>query len=749
MKRLGGLGVYLTAALYMGLCPGTLTAQAPPSDTLKGISTAASADSAVPDEKNKENIRDLDKIVVIDKKMKRLPVTERFHTPASSPGIEVLTQEDIEAMGANDIYNVFERALGMGIARQGSRIHNWVQGRGGEKSALGIILDGVYMPATEAQRVLGDLPTEMIQSIRIIRDASIVSMGPLMSPGSNSAGAANQGFIVIETKRTDEKQWKTGEATVGYGSYNQLKVNGFYGQTFDENAGRFGIGYNKSRNDAKKDRFGDWNNAYDANTFLMNGGFSFWKITADLSLFYINSSRDIQRYQEDDGVFGTAVWQYDPMNTRVATLALTGKWNNQHTTQLSGGYTDAIGTGCFDNADVTVDAIVYDRINVSVDTVQANDTTILVYDTTLVNDTIKISRDTIIQQSPRESKDRATEFNLLHTWTIKNGSMNNAFKAGIQMVRWFQQTETRLDETAYPKEENIYGFYLSDELAVSDHLLFDIGGRVDKRYIVKGGTSRSSSGSTIKVDDDTWGSDAYSASLGAVYNFSVKYGVSVRFGLNNTPTPNTLVTVDDKDLDPEIRLKYELGVNINPFEYLNFIATGYYYGINNAKLQVSSINIPVENYPEETVSVGVYGLNDQVSRYGLEFSLQGRNIGPFGYNAGLTLFGSSDSTTETTNPRYKLSAGGDFSHKGFFASVNILKVPDYDVIAWRTNELFPVGDYMVLNASAAYSFNKHLRLRLYVKNLTDEKYTTNYKGVGYGYFYDIGAIYGAEFRISL
>jgi hypothetical protein len=69
----------------------------------------------------------------------------------------------------------------MSVTRQGSRVNNFSQNRGG---SVAFLVDGVYLTGTQAQRVVGDIPVGMIDSIRFIRDGSVLSILPVMGFGS-------------------------------------------------------------------------------------------------------------------------------------------------------------------------------------------------------------------------------------------------------------------------------------------------------------------------------------------------------------------------------------------------------------------------------------------------------------------------------------------------------------------------------------------------------------------------------------
>ena len=670
-------------------------------------------------------VRNVQEVVVSAKKVEKkpekpqrsvasenaLPAAERFSSPASASGVEVYTQEDIEKMQPSDVYGIFERALGLMISRQGSRIHNWVQSRDGGNSNLGIIIDGVYIPATAAQRILGDIPVEMIESIRIVRDASILTMGPLMAPGSTYAGSANQGFIIIETKKTPQDKDHTTQATVGYGTYNSKKLVVFHGEKIG-NIGSFGVGYAKKKNDSKVDRDGDWNNAYDGNTYLVNGQLlDIGPISANGLVLYNRAKREIQRYQLADGTFHSAAWTYDPMNTKVFTLGITGKWTKNQITQLSAGYNDVYGMGYYDTMDST---------------------------------------DTKTYVAGKASRDKALEGNLYHTWIFRKASITNSLKFGGQYVNWYQRTEGKTEDDA--SIEDMYGLYATDQISVTRALSFDAGYRLDKRYIVQGGSKYTEDGKTVKLSDDTWANDGHSVSVGGAFDPAKQLDVTARFSFTNSPTSDQLYTVNDKSLPSEKRLKYEAGVTSELIDALGMTVTGYYYDIHDAKVQATgsngkSLSIKVwDTSLEDSASIPIYDCESRLARYGMEMSVFGRNIGPFGYQLGLTLARSNDSADNAKIPKYKLSGDLSFASHGFSADLNMLRMPRY---ASSMNDEY-VGNYFVFNVTLAQQIGDHFKASVYGKNVTNEKYTGYYKTYPMvaGYYYEVGALYGVDLSVN-
>ncbi|SER83347.1 hypothetical protein SAMN04244573_04415 [Azotobacter beijerinckii] len=167
-----------------------------------------------------------------------IPAYQRFALPRSVAAVQTLERADIEALRPRDVSDLIEGSLGMSIGRQGAR-------------------------------VLGDLPVEMIDSVRFLRDASVITISPLMDFGSANAGSPNQGFILIETRKSGPGK-DGGELKTSYASYDTRKTLGFLGDSWLDGRLTLGGGYQRSESNGKP----NWNMAYAADTWLANAG---WK----------------------------------------------------------------------------------------------------------------------------------------------------------------------------------------------------------------------------------------------------------------------------------------------------------------------------------------------------------------------------------------------------------------------------------------------------------------------------------------
>ena len=620
---------------------------------------------------------------------------EFLEVPVSASGIQLVTAREIEVLRPKDVYDLLQTTLGLTISRQGSRINNWVSGRGAGNNSMGIILDGVFLSSNEATRILGDLSLGVIESLRIVRDASLVTLGPV---SSGNSGSPNQGFIIITTK--NGKETLGTQVTASYGTWNTIEANIFHGEAISDKI-NFGVGYAKSKNDDKVDKLGNWNNANDGNLFWTNLNYTGNKVMFKGSFLYNHAKRDIQRYQEADGTWGTAAWSYDPRNTLHGGLDISVLWNNQHTTEVSFGISRDDGKGWYHSTSRTDYFI-----------------------------------DTLIVAAPREFKDRASTANILHTYSTNR----NTLKAGSQMIYNYQLTEGRTT----PGSNYKFGFYASDEFKLISGLTVDGGARLDKLYIKEGTEKYTDDGVTTKTKSHMWDNDAWTVSFGANWSQLSLLSVSARTSMTKTPTPSSMSTKNNESLPDEEWTKFEMGTVFSLCNELKFNVTGYYYDVKNAKTQAVD---DAGNYLTLTTTDGdvitVYDATQKLSRKGFEAMVEGAVLKYFNYNIGYSYFSSSLASEDTTMARYKLTGKINLHKDNFGADLSMVRVPQY----WSNNA--EVGDYTLWNANVSLDVSEMMRVSMFARNLTDQKYATRYKGVGSGYFYDIGAVYGIELRLRL
>lgn len=633
----------------------------------------------------------------------------RFALPKSVEAVQTFTQQDIEALRPRDVSDLIESSLGMSIGRQGARVHSFSYNRGDKVS---IILDGVYLTQTESQRILGDLPVEMIDSIQFLRDSSVITISPLMDFGAANSGSPNQGFIVINTRKSGPGK-EGGEIKTSYARYDTQKRLGFIGDTWMDGRLSMAAGYQRSESNGKP----KWNMAYDADTWLASAGWNSPSFVGSGSFYLNKASREIQRAEgtyngttrypvsgpTPKGVMDKNIWKYKPMDTRVISINLAKHWNDTHTTALTYGWTEAKGT-------------------------QYAYTT-----TTDKSSTVG-----------KRGKDRAIEWNLSHT--IKTAT--DTFKFGGQTVEWYQLTEGQTN----PREEKVYGLYSTLEHRFTSNWSVDLAARVDRKHIIKGGDKYLSNGFKTQISNDEWTDKATLFAIGTAWQINPVWRISGRYSFNKTPTPDTITTRNNENLPAEKRHRYELGINAHFNRAFQASVTPFYYVIHNAKVSDGSItkdvngNTIVDEYGDET-SVTVYRAASQILRKGLETSLKGQFEGynsSWDYELGWTYFDDSEEDGKNGNevPTNKYNARLNWRHGPWHASVSAVRVDPYKSYDYT------VGDFTTLNMNVARTFDHGVTVALFGQNMLGKHYGTNNKGfpatANWGVVRDVGATYGME-----
>jgi len=102
------------------------------------------------------------------------------------------------------------------------------------------------------------------------------------------------------------------------------------------------------------------------------------------------------------------------------------------------------------------------------------------------------------------------------------------------------------------KEEEGFGYYITDEYRVNQKLTLDAGARIDRRH-------------TIKQNDpqfnDTWAKNNTSFAFGGAYRFNPIYKLTSRFSYSKQPPYDWLLKIDpSKSFDSDMRKKYEIGI---------------------------------------------------------------------------------------------------------------------------------------------------------------------------------------------
>lgn len=286
------------------------------------LALVAVSGSGAEENKESKGSYGLEEIVVSGKKGVREPVASRYWVPESSTlQTEVFTREDIEAIHPETVFDVLQFAPGIEYTYQGRRQFDFTNMRG--QGSLGLIIDGTYIPTGSfTQRILATFPMDTVDSIRIVRDATALTLGPLTNFGSGN-GSSNQGFIIIKTKRAAKLE---GGFVASYGSFKTDKEHVYQGAKISDFDYRLAYTHQESEGKA------NWFNGMRNNAFTFHAGYSGKAFNGDVLYFTSRGMREMQRGEDYSGKLSNQRWWYDPMVSTLIGVNLSKPWTPTQTT---------------------------------------------------------------------------------------------------------------------------------------------------------------------------------------------------------------------------------------------------------------------------------------------------------------------------------------------------------------------------------------------------------------------------------
>lgn len=612
------------------------------------------------------------------------PANSPYRLPVSSQAATwLITQQEIEALQPRDIFDVLSCAPGVQLAFQGRKGMNFLSSRGGGTFIGGtnfaVMVDGVSLPWTQTSRVLANFPVDNIESIRVVRDASILTLGPLS--GLGSIGAAVQGFIIIKTRTPAKAET---DFKLRYGNLNRAKIYASHGNSL-ENTHYF-LSYNKYH-DGGRD---DWNNSSDTDSVLLKGGYAAHGLTADISLYHDWATRETMR-SLDISRTSDSKWVYDPLNTLMISANVAKAWNRTQTTSL-GLYMGR------------VEADLHQR---------------------------SFARPAAYNLE--EQEETSLQAALRHIITTDN----NTLHLGGQAIFW----ETPTGEFYYPgiaRREQLYSLYVFDEYALNQSWSLDGAVRADLKHVSKGLNKYGPTEATpSQLIEDEWAEPSYSAALGAAYRINDNWRLSFKTSYVVQGADQYLETADGKSLDTETQWRNEAAVAAHFNRYLRAAFTLFRYDLSNTKQVVGSTTIGEEvvnvygnaDVARQGVELDLSGalpvvpLNYRVS-YSYQSSDNDKDNDAIPHHlVSLALGYAQDPVSANLIVRYV----SPYDSNQF--SVN--------------NIYYEIGDYTRLDANISYDFeiNKvRMRATLFGQNLTDERYQSRlgWEDVGLTFGMELG-----------
>ena len=407
---------------------------------------------------------------------------------------EVITRETIDAFNPSDIYDVLQYASSVFIQRQGRKSPAFVKVRGNR--SLGIIIDGIYIPSAVTSRILGMLPVEAIERIRIVRDSASLNLGPLPNGTSGLLGGDDAGYLVIETRLP--KKSVGGTLLFQTESYERNHVNAMIGTLSESGYLNLFADYDRSEGDDA------WTTGFEKRSLYAKGGLFLGNLSFDVQAFATDSSKELQR-STSPGV-SDARWEYDPMEIGELAARLA--------------YDSDIGTTALTYA--------HSKVRTELQQEKWSDPT---------------------YHSIELQKEEFDHIRLDHAKAFDTHTL----RAGIEGVRWHTPTGEYF-YTGWEKKEYTLGAFVQDEWHEGDWS-FDAGLRVDKTWQKIGyeqiGSTR------VRIEDE--GLDPVMAlALGTRWNYSDSAALYLRTRLSSQNAPE-VETVDGGDLSSSTRWNLETG----------------------------------------------------------------------------------------------------------------------------------------------------------------------------------------------
>lgn len=637
--------------------------------------TAHAADQAA-----KEEIHELQQIGT---KATRIgePVTSPYAVPESSKlQTEVYTKEDIEALKPETVWDVIQQAPGMEVTFQG-RQHMYIANmRGG---SYGIILDGVYI--NQADRILASLPVDSIESVTIIRDAMVVTLGPLTNFGAGN-GSSNQGFIVIKTKRSSKPE----VGLVGaYGSFNYHRENIYAGEK------RGGFDYRLSYENNGTDGKSGWNMANHNDSILFRGGYTSPFINADLLWYKSWGMREMEwglvliPTNPNFGRLAESDMNMNKLNSDLIALTIEKPWSKSQTTTIQ---------------------YAYNRLAIEVSEVDQNS--------------------------------QGHNVSLRHAANWKN----NILKLGGQFLAYINPDGVAPNFRR--SDEEMYSAFITDEYRMFDgRFTIDAGFRMDKKHYNNSPTTGADADIWAKETYAyTVGS---SLKLTSMLTLTGRYSYtenSPSTGYQVSPDGSSLPA--EKRSRYELGILAAVHPAFTPWATFYYYDTENQKvsarGIDpNTGRTVSSYIDPTTGEEVDFVTTA------SVATKGFETGISGEFLKYFNYRLQYSYITTNNDTTNADISHHFISALLGARYRNLFANMNIRHVgPKSRSSSPMGVVYYELGDYTKVDLNVGYQgkiLDREARITVYGKNLLNDQYATRYVT---GAYRDPGFQCGVELAFS-
>jgi len=631
--------------------------------------------------------------------------------PSSRPHTETFTREDIEELNSRDIFGLLSNATSILVTYQGRKFPNNLRFRG--DSNFGFVVDGAYVSAQTAGLMMQTLPLSALDQVDVVRDASALTLGPLVDFGSAS-GALNSGFVVV---RTHTPQKTEAELRSSVESYGSVLGSVYGGYVFGKEPGEipaFVSGFIQKSSAEGPANFYSWN---DTVAGLLKGGFTAGLFETNWTLF-----QESTRYGFEQATFGqntssliSQKWSYSPIEATFLTWNSTFHWDEHNVSLLTLAYTK------------TEDNNVLAAFN---------------------SPTVTVNNET----------GYTGQINARHSFTWEG----TLAQLGLQYVNWSSPN----GQTSYAgyarKEDTLSGYGNFEQKLFSDRLVLDGSFRLDDHYDFVG-VDQGASGSTTKYFYNRGFPLAVNYAGGATIRPLKTFELGALDGLKNIAFSGRYSHTEQSDISgiipdngvtllPEQQDKYEAAVVVPIHPWFTPEITYFDTEIANDKTPSRYIILNGQN-----TAVWTQG---NTARKGIEAVatgvLQNEILGKTTYRGGYTrlteAYSNSPSTPDWLNP-YRFTfprSQVNFSLTQAWNKFTGTVAVNYVSMFWSNfnpadGAYHQVGNYTTVDANLAYNFplmDWDARLTFYGRNITNKRYETI---LGYPAW---GAVWGSELKLT-
>lgn len=638
------------------------------------------------------------------------------------------TASDIEAMHPATILDILQTVPGFEADFQGRQHVDFLSMRAG---AIQVVLDGVYL--AQVDRILATLPVQAIESITIVRDATALSIGPLMAfnqTSNGTSGVGTQGFIIIKTKRSSGSD--AGFVSNG-GNFSTAMGDAYVGSKSGNWDYRTEYNYDTSGGR------GGYNMQSRAGTALFHGGYSGDSLSMDFMYFGSRGMRNLE----------------NPMT-------LIPSWT------AKGGYNwSAVNTMVTQTFDVFYQNTNMFAMN-SAKRWSENNRTVLQF----AFDGMDVATN-LTNGIPNPQNSTQADVDLKHTYRFKGHSITG----GAQMLKYLAPFGSAPNiGPLYRIDDTLMSWYAQDEFKLlHNRLIFDGGVRADRIH--------HNWNATAKIPTDYWTGAFYTTSVGATYKVTKDASVFARFGIVQSPASSSyfvqqatsttkapVAAVSSSVLANQAQQRSELGANIKFSPYASLRTSLYRYetahgtalasnctffnsATNTYSLSQSSFTDPVTGAEENCVSQA-----GDVVTYGGDASLSGKIVKAVKYSAGYGYVASSVHSNNLGMSHQFVNAQLDYRQKIWFANLGMIYVgPKWYTTTPASGQpglsgyvpYFQLENYTNYRANVGADFKlfgRSTTLTVYGSNLANSRYITQYNA---GAYLNPGRIYGGQLAVRL